>query len=169
MSKRSILGMTAAILSVAAGAAIASDEPAGREERRAERRVGHGRAALVEYLGLTDQQKTGWRALHEQRREAMKPFAEEGRALRQRLREAVEAPTPDPAAVGEATLALKAHREKARAEREGFRAKLEGLLDPAQKEKLKALEAARRVGPGRDGRRGHGFHRQAPETSPTER
>jgi len=133
------------------------------------RHAGRGGAALAEYLGLTEQQKTAWRALHEERREAMTPVVEEGSALRQRLREALQAPSPDPTAVGEAALALEAHRQKTRAQHEAFQTKLEGLLDPAQKEKLKAFEAARRtLGAGRDGRRGGRPARRAPETRPVE-
>jgi len=146
----------------------AAGEPAG-DELRAVRRAGRGGAALAEYLGLTEQQKSAWRALHEQRREETKLVVEEGRALRKRLREAVEAASPDPKTVGEATLALEAHRQKVRAEHEAFQAKLESLLDPAQKEKLKAFEAARRtLGAGGDGRRGGRPARRAPETRPVE-
>jgi Spy/CpxP family protein refolding chaperone len=146
-----------------AAAGTAGDEP------RSGRRGGRGGAALAEYLGLTEQQKTAWRALHEERREAMTPAAEEGRALRKKLREAVEAPSPDPTAVGVATLALEAHHKKMQAEREAFRQKLEAVLDPAQKEKLKAFEAARRtLGGGRDGRRGPRPARRSPEAPPTE-
>ena len=163
MTKRGFLGAATAILSVATIGAIASAAQPTGDERRPARRGGRGGAALAEYLGLTDQQKSEWRALHEQRREQMKPMMEEGRALRKKLREAVEAASPDPKTVGEATLALEAHHQKMRAEREAFHQKLEGLLDPAQKEKLKALEAARGMGMGR-GFRGHGFRgqRQAP-------
>jgi Spy/CpxP family protein refolding chaperone len=111
-------------------------------------------AALVEFLGLSDQQKEAWRGLQEQRRQEMKPLYEEGRALRQRLREALSAASPDPTAVGEATLALDAHRRKAKEQNEAFRARLEGLLTPEQKEKLAAFEAARRtMGAGRRGPR----------------
>jgi len=169
MTKRRSVGLAVAILSVAAGAAMASAGEAAGDEPRAARRAGRGGAALAEYLGLTDQQKASWRALHEQRREEMKPIFEEGRALRKRLREAVAAPSPDPTAVGEATLALEAHRQKVRAEHEAFRAKREGLLDPGQKEKLKAFEAARRtLGGGGDGRRGPRPARRSPEARPVE-
>ena len=168
MTKRRWVGVAVATLSAAACAAtIASaGEPAG-DEPRAVRRAGRGGAALAEYLGLTEQQKTAWRALHEERREAMKPVVEEGRTLRERLREAVQAPSPDPTAVGEATLALEAHRQKTRAQHETFQARLEGLLDAAQKERLKAFQAARRtLGVGRDGR--HGPARRHLEARPVE-
>jgi Spy/CpxP family protein refolding chaperone len=170
MTRRHWSGATAAILAATACAVtIASAGEAAGAGPRSVRRAGRGGAALADYLGLTEQQKAAWRALHEERREAMKPVAEEGRALRKRLREAVEAPSPDPTAVGEATLALEAHRRTVRAQHEAFRAKLEGLLDPAQKEKLKAFEAARRtLGAGRDGRRGPRPQRRRLESPPVE-
>ena len=169
MTKRRWLGVAAALSAAACAATIALAGEAGGDEPRAMRHAGGGGAALAEYLGLTEQQKTAWRALQEERREAMKPVVEEGSALRQRLREALQAPTPDPTAVGEAALALEAHRQKTRAQHEAFQTKLEGLLDPAQKEKLKAFEAARRtLGAGRDGRRGGRPVRRAPEKRPVE-
>ncbi len=167
MTKQGFRGAAAAILSVATAAAIASAAAQTGDERRPARRAGRGYAALAEYLGLTDQQKADWRALHEQRRDEMKPVMEEGRALRKKLREAVEAASPDPKTVGEATLALEAHHQKVRAEREAFRQKLEATLDPAQKEKLKAFEAARGWGMGR-GFRGRGLHRGQRQAPPAE-
>ena len=168
MTKRGFVAAAAAILSVATGGAIASAaQPAG-DEGRAERRAGRRGAALADALGLTEQQKADWTALHEQQREQMKPLMEEGTALRNKLREAVEAASPDPRTVGEATLALEAHRQKARAQREAFRQKLEGLLDPAQKEKLKAFEAGRRAGTGREGRRGPRVPRHPRQAPPVE-
>jgi Spy/CpxP family protein refolding chaperone len=170
MTKRGFLGAAAAILSVAAIGAVASAQPArttGDERRPAWR--GRGGAALAEYLGLTDQQKAEWRTLHEQRREQMKPMMEEGRSLRKKLREAIEASSPDPRTVGEATLALEAHHKKVQAEREAFRQKLEAALDPAQKEKLKAFEAARGWGRGMGrGFGARGFHRGERQSPPTE-
>jgi periplasmic protein CpxP/Spy len=171
MTKRGFLGAAAAILSVATVGANAPAATQTSDESRPARHRGRGHAALAEYLGLTDQQKTEWRALHEQRREQMKPLMEEGRALRKRLRDAVEAASPDSKAVGEATLALEAHHKKVQAEREAFRQKVEATLDPAQKEKLKAFEAARGWGRGRGmgrGFRGHGFERGERQAPPSE-
>lgn len=111
-------------------------------------------AAIAEYLGLTDQQKASWRALEGKHREQLQPLRDEGRELRLKLRTALEAETPDAAAVGEATLALKAHREKAREQRKAFEQELRALLSPEQQQKLDAMKAARRsLGRGR-GHRG---------------
>jgi Spy/CpxP family protein refolding chaperone len=172
MAKRVLRGAAAAIISAAAIGAVSTAQAAQAtgDERRPGRRVSRGGAALAEYLGLTEPQKADWRALHEQRREQMEPMREEGRALRKKLREAVEAASPDATAVGQVTLALEAHHKKMSAEREAFRQKLEGLLDPAQREKLKAFEAARAWGRDRgsmgSGFRGKGFRgqRQPPAT-----
>jgi Spy/CpxP family protein refolding chaperone len=126
---------------------------AGREHGRQgwqEHRATH----LAEYLGLDAQQQAAVRQLHEQQRETMKPLREEGGALRRKLREATEAEKPDAQAVGEATLALKAHRERIKAERTAFEQKLVALLTPEQKQKLEALKAARELDRGpRGGRR----------------
>ena len=171
MTKRGFLGAAAAILSVATVGAIASAATQTGDESRPARHRGRGYAALAEYLGLTDQQKTEWRTLHEQRRDQMKPMMEEGRALRKKVRDAVEAASPDPKAVGEATLALEAHHKKVQAEREAFRQKLEATLDPAQKEKLKAFEAARGWDKGRGtgrGFRGLGVERGERQAPPNE-
>jgi Spy/CpxP family protein refolding chaperone len=117
---------------------------------------GMRRAAVVaEYLGLTDQQKASWRALEQQQREQMKPLRDEGRDLRLKLRQALGTEAPDATAVGEATLALKAHREKARAQREAFEQQRRALLSPEQQQKLDAMKAARRtLGRGRGDRLG---------------
>lgn len=168
MTKRGFLGAAAAILSVATIGAIASAQPAetGNETRRAWGGGGRG-ARLAEYLGLTDQQKAEWRTLRDQERAQAKPMMEEGRALRKKLRDAMNAQSPDPKAVGEATLALQAHHKTMQAERSAFRQKLEAVLDPAQKEKLKAFEAARGWGRGTGrgfGGRGLRGERQAPPT-----
>lgn len=126
---------------------------AGREGGREgwqERRAAH----LAEYLGLDAQQQAAVRQLQVQQREAMKPLREEGGELRRKLREATEAEKPDAQAVGEATLALKAHRERIKGERAAFEQKLVALLTPEQKQKFEALKAARDIDRGpRGGRR----------------
>jgi len=175
MTKRGFLGAAAAVLSLATagaiGSAAAQTAVQTADETRPARHRGRGYAALAEYLGLTDQQKTEWRTLHQQQREQMKPMMEQGRTLRQKLHDAVNAASPDPKAVGEATLALQAHHEQVQAQREAFRQKIEATLDPAQKEKLKAFEAARGWDKRRDrgqGWRGHGSQGGEPQAPPAE-
>jgi len=119
-----------------------AEEPrpgAGRDGGRPERRG----ARLAEYLGLDAQQEAAVEQLQKQHREQMKPAWEEGRQLRRKLREATEAEKPDAQAVGEATLALKAHHERMKADRTAFEQKITALLTPEQKQKFEALVAAR--------------------------
>ncbi|HEX9188132.1 MAG TPA: periplasmic heavy metal sensor, partial [Vicinamibacteria bacterium] len=118
MTRSLRFGVTALALLGVAGVSPAS--PAPREGlRRAPRAEGRG-AVLAEYLGLTQTQKAAWRDLREKEREELRPILEEGRALRTRQREALEASEPDPRAVGEATLALEANRRALRDRREAF-------------------------------------------------
>lgn len=149
------------ILGAAVGAVPAVAQPAGPGP--GEGRRGNRGRALVEYLGLSAEQAQQWRALHEQHREEMKPLFEEGRTLRQRVRESLEADAPE-LLVGEAVKAVHAHRQQVQKKREAFRDQLTSVLSEEQKQKFEAFQAARQaVGKGRagrgyrGGRRGRGF------------
>jgi Spy/CpxP family protein refolding chaperone len=168
MSKGKRVGLAAVLLSAVAGAGVAAaavDE--GGQAPQARQWQGRRGERLAEYLGLTPQQQEQWKALHQQQRERIKPLLEEGRTLRQKLHAALEAQQPDARAVGEATIALHAHRQKLRAQRESFEQQLSGILDPQQKQKLEAFQAARRTmgrGPG-----GRGFGRPGRAGDPAQR
>jgi len=142
-----------AILGAALGAVPVTAQPAG--QGRPEGRRGQRGGALFEYLGLSPEQQEQWRALHEQHREEMKPYREEGRALHQRVRESLETDEPD-AVVGEAVKAVYDHRQRMKAARETFRGQLESVLNAEQKEKLEAFEAARGMRGKDRGERGRG-------------
>jgi Spy/CpxP family protein refolding chaperone len=156
-----------AILGTAVGTAPVAAQPA--RHGPPEGRRGHRASALVEYLGLSAEQQEQWRALHHQHWEAMKPLREEGRTLRQRVRESLEANEPE-VVVGEAVKALHAHRQQMQKAREAFESELRALLTDEQKAKLDAFQAARRAGgkgrPGwghrRGGRPGRGPAPQSP-------
>jgi Spy/CpxP family protein refolding chaperone len=142
-----------AVLLGLALAAAAQEPPAGRDPGAGRWGMQKARGQrLAEYLGLDAQQKEAIRKLRQQQRDDMKPLLEEGRDLRSKLREATDAEKPDALAVGEATLALKAHREKMKAQREAFEQRLIAILTPEQKQKYEALKAVR--GFGRSGPRG---------------
>jgi Spy/CpxP family protein refolding chaperone len=141
-----------AILGAALGAVTATAQPPGQGPP--EGRRGQRGEAVFEYLGLSPEQQEQWRALHEQHREEMKPFREEGRALHQRVKESLEADEPE-VLVGEAVKAVYEHRQRMKAGREAFQGQLESVLNPEQKEKFEAFQAARGLrGKGRGGR-GH--------------
>ena len=132
---KGIIGIT--ILGVALCAAPAD------AQRRQGQGEGRGRGgAAIEYLGLDEQQQEQWRVLEAQHREDMKPLHEEGRVLRQRVRESLEADEPE-ILVGEAAKAAYAHKKRVEAARQAFEAQLSSVLSPEQQEKFEAYTAAR--------------------------
>src|SRR5262245_29060588 len=106
---------------------------------------------LDRILDMTPEQKTAWDVLRKERREAMRPLWEEQRSLDDQLRDALEAPNPDPAAVGQRAIALHAARKKMKAQADRFHQRLVDLLDAQQKEKLAMFEQMRERGPAPGG------------------
>ncbi len=147
-------------LSLAAGGvgrAAEADKGGERAARRAE--------WLATELGLTEAQRTSWQAMREQHDAEMQPLREEGRTLHEKLHAAMKAENPDPQTVGEATIALKQHRQAVEAARKAYHEKLATQLTPEQKAKFDTLaERHRGRGPGGRGRGpGRG---PAPEVEP---
>jgi Spy/CpxP family protein refolding chaperone len=160
--KNKIFGIS--ILGVALGAtpvvAVSGEAPADAGQgHRAEQRL--GRAA--DYLGLTADQQATWKSLFEQHKAEIEPLRQERHQLHERLKAAVSADSPDPTAVGEATLALRKHREKMRAAHEVFETRLTGTLTPEQKTKFEALKAAHHAHRHRARHRGHQDGQPNPE------
>jgi protein CpxP len=131
-----------------AGAGLAADEGAGRGEGFGRGRMhGRGGRGFGRALNLTDDQKAQLKAMREQQREALRPVAEQQRALRDQIRQALESPNPDAARIGQ--LEIQAHqlRLQMRAEREKAMAAFVNVLTPEQKaqwEKLKQEREQRR-------------------------
>jgi Spy/CpxP family protein refolding chaperone len=153
-----ILGLTLA--AGVAGLAAEHDKGGDRGARRAE--------WLSSELNLTEQQKASWRTMREQHEAEMQPLRDEGRTLHERLRAALKAETPDPQAVGEATIALRQHRQAVEAAQKAYHEKLATQLTPDQKAKFDSLAERHRMRhPGPDGpwRRGPG-RGPAPEVEP---
>jgi len=134
------------------GGTTAAAAAEGRRARGEDRKS--GALAVADYLGLTDEQRASWRALRDGQREQTKALRAEGRELRRQVRKALEAEPADAAAVGQATLAVKSHRQKMRAQREALEQQLRSLLGPEQQQKLEAMKLARRMLQERRERRG---------------
>jgi Spy/CpxP family protein refolding chaperone len=152
-----ILGLAVAAGGAAVGLSAEGREGGDRAARRAE--------WLAKELNLTEEQKASWRAMHEQHLSEMQPLRDEGRALHEKLRAALQAERPDPQVVGEATIALQQHRQVVEAARKAYHEKLAKELTPEQRTKFDALAESHRMkhrGPGGFGRRGPG-HGPAPE------
>jgi len=147
MRTRQVLLAGVAASAVAAGAVLASEPPTG-----AGRRGGRGRMdGVATYLGLTDEQKTQLADQREKTRPQMQALFEKMRDNHEKLRQALEAPTPDPAAVG--AIAIQGHelQLQMKTQRDAHEKALRAMLTPEQQTKLDALEALRRSGPGRMG------------------
>ena len=139
------LGMTPVV--AVGGEALADAGPSRGPERRL------GRAA--DYLGLSADQQANWKSLFEQHKAEIEPLRQERHQLHERLKAAMSAENPDPTAVGEATLALKSHREKMKAAHQAFETRLASTLTPEQKTKFEALKAAHHAHRHRGRQRGH--------------
>lgn len=134
---RSMMGMGLLGVVLSAVPALAEDRHGPRDGR------GKG-DGVVEYLALSDEQQGEWRALHAQHREDLKPLMEEGRVLRQRVQESLEADEPE-ILVGEAVKALHAHGKQVEAAREAFQVQLAAVLTAEQQERFEAFRAARKA------------------------
>jgi Spy/CpxP family protein refolding chaperone len=156
--KRAIGAVTLGLTLVAGGVGLVA---AAEGQKGSDRGARRGQW-LAQELGLTDEQKASFQALHEQHRTEMQPLMEEGRALHEKLQAALKAENPDPQAVGEATIALEQHRKSVETAQKAFHDKLAAQLTPEQKAKFDALAERHKMG-GRGFGRGH---HQAPDAEP---
>ena len=105
---------------------------------------------MIEFLELSDEQAVTWRALREEHSEAQRSRFEAADALRDEVREMMDAAAPDAEAVGRAMIAAHREMEAARAARDELRESLAELLTAEQRERFETL---------RDAREGFGFGR----------
>ena len=162
--KKRILGVTALVVGVLGAGVLMA---AGPQDPARQGRGQDGRfQRMAEYLGLTEEQQATWKSLQEQHRAEMEPLRQGGRELHERLKAATEAENPDSTAVGAATLALKQHREKARADQKALTEKLTGTLTPEQKTKFDAFKASHPGGHGKHGGKGRRGPRPGPSSQP---
>ena len=124
--KRWVLFVTAMMMAAALAA----------QPQRSQRRV-------ADYLQLSPDQVTAWQQIHKDTAATMQPLQENARSLREQLRTALDAPSPDTAAVGALSIQLASVRKEMRAAHEGAKAKRMAVLTADQQAKLEAFEAAR--------------------------
>jgi len=140
MSWTSVVAVALVALASVAGAQ--GPGPRGRRPGEDGGRPGFGPSA--ERLGLSDDQKAQWQAIHEKSREAMKPLFESARQAHKAFQSALEAPNPDATAVGQAALAMHAAEKKLHEAQQASFDEMKSILTPEQREKL---EQARGRGP----------------------
>ena len=97
---------------------------------------------MVKYLQLTPEQVTAWKQIRSETAAPVKPLRANAQELRRQLQAALNAPSPQPAAVGKLALQLHGLRGQIRAAREASRTRLSATVNAAQKSKFNALQAA---------------------------
>lgn len=132
-ARRWMTGASAVVLAVVmgSGAALAGPARAGRGQQ-ASRAY---RAALAQ-VGLTPNQKAHIRALVSKERPVLESLRGRQQISAAALQAVLQAPNPDPAAVGNALLKLRADRMAVRAEMKNLRKQTVAVLTPTQKAKL---------------------------------
>jgi Spy/CpxP family protein refolding chaperone len=131
-----LVGVAALALSMAAAA-----QP---QERPMHGPQGRGGPGGARYLDLTADQKTQIQELRQSQRPQMQALAQKLRETQKRLREALDAASPDPAAIG--AIALEGHelQKQMRKLHEDADAAVRALLTPEQQVKFDALQSLRR-------------------------
>lgn len=121
-------------------------------ERRAERQA----ERLTRALDLTPDQQVTLARLQDELEATVGPLADGMRAAHQQLRTLLEAPSPEPAAVGTQAIAIDQARDGMRAAKERFDTDFAATLTETQRAIYQALQEER---PGRGPFSGHRGHR----------
>ena len=100
-------------------------------------------AMLTQVLQLTEKQQQTWQAIREDTRAKVGPLAEQAAALRNEVREALDAGNADAAAVGAKMIEAHQLQVKVRALVEAGRDAFDALLTPEQTAKLHTLQQVR--------------------------
>jgi len=116
---------------------------------------------IAERLGLSDEQKAQWKAIHEKAREEGQPLMKAAGAAKEAFDRALEAENADAAAVGQAAIAMKNARSRAEAHHKATLDAAKAILTPEQSAKFEEMEKHMMRGPG--GPQGQGMRkRQGP-------
>lgn len=118
-----------------------------------ERRAEHQAERLTRALDLTPEQQVTLARLQDELEATVGPLADGMRAAHQQLRTLLDAPSPDPTAVGTQAIAIDQARDGMRAARESFETEFTAILTDTQRAIYQALQEER------PGRRGFGGHR----------
>jgi periplasmic protein CpxP/Spy len=111
---------------------------------------GHGGPPIgivARHLGLSDEQREQWKAIHEKAREAGEPLMKATREAKAAFDKALEAENADANTVGQAALAMRAAHKNAEAHRKATFESVKAILTPEQ---LARVEEMEKQGPRRD-------------------
>lgn len=118
---------------------------------------------VAEHLGLSDEQKAQWKAIHEKARETGQPLMKAAGVAKEAFDKALEAENADAATVGQAAIAMKNARNQVEAHHKATMEAVKAILTPEQAAKFEQMQKHMMRGPGPGGPKGEGMRRrQAP-------
>jgi Spy/CpxP family protein refolding chaperone len=107
---------------------------------------------IAEHLGLSDEQKAQWKAIHEKAREEGQPLMKAAGGAKEAFDKALESDNPDAAVIGQAAIAMSNARRKVEDHQKATFAEVKAILTPEQLAKVEDMEKhMRRPGPGGPG------------------
>jgi len=110
---------------------------------------------IAERLGLSDEQKAQWKAIHETARTTGEPLMKAAGAAKEAFDKALEADNADPATIGQAAIAMKNARTQLEAHHKATMDAARAILTPEQAAKFDEMQ--KKMGPqGMRKRRGPG-------------
>ncbi|MEO8359242.1 MAG: Spy/CpxP family protein refolding chaperone [Vicinamibacteria bacterium] len=132
--------------------------------------MGMGMGMMAEHLGLSDEQKTQIKAIHEKERETIQPLMKAVGESQRAFDTALNAEAPDAAAVGQAALAMRDARRSVEASQKATMEQIRAILTPEQAAKFDEMQKHMRggrsgFGPGPGGPEGQGGPRRKPAPS----
>jgi Spy/CpxP family protein refolding chaperone len=98
-------------------------------------------------LNLSDGQIQGLVQLQQQKGQALQPVVQQAAETQQRLQQALAAPNPDPATVGQLVIAIAALKQQIQQIAGSFQQQASNLLQSDQKTKLPPLQLALELHP----------------------
>ncbi len=113
------------------------------DEGRMDRLAEHQAERLTRALDLTAAQQTTLARLQGELEATLRPLAEGMRAAHQELRTLLDAPSPDPAAVGTQAITIDRARDSMRAGWERFETDFAATLTESQRSAYRILQASR--------------------------
>ncbi len=132
----------------------AAQGPEGGHMRRPGGPGGRGRGGpigmMADHLGLTDDQKDQWKAIHEKAREEGEPLMKAAGAAKEAFDKALNSDSADAATVGQAAIAMRNAHRKVEAHQKATLEAAKAILTPEQLAKFEEMEKQKR-GPGPGG------------------
>ena len=102
---------------------------------------------LKGFLNLSDSQIQGLVQLQQQKGQALQPVVQQVTQIQQKLQQALAAPNPDPAGVGQLVIAIATLRQQVQQIAGSFQQQASNLLQSDQKTKLPPLQLALELHP----------------------